>query len=39
LSNLTMTSALGVLGATQFGTARQDLQSVAVLQDGSPRLI
>ena len=38
LSNLSLTPAIGVLGATGFGSSAQALQPVATLQDATPRL-
>lgn len=37
-TNLSFTPALGILSSASFGTATQTLQSLASLQDGSPRL-
>jgi hypothetical protein len=39
LSNLSMISAQALLGASQFGTANQNLQNLSSLQDSSPRLM
>jgi Ca2+-binding RTX toxin-like protein len=38
LSEISFTPALGILGAANFGTSAQTLQSLAALQDTSPRL-
>jgi Ca2+-binding RTX toxin-like protein len=38
LANISFTPALGILGATGFGSSAQALQPVAALQDATPRL-
>jgi trimeric autotransporter adhesin len=38
LSDISFTPALGILGGAGFGTSAQALQSLATLQDTSPRL-